>query len=632
MAGQGIADPLQQQRVVELDRGEVDRYRDLLGQGGGEGAGGVDHVGADADDGAVMFGGGDELVRWQDAVLRMLPADQRLDRGDRTAFEPDDRLELEEEALALELVDQRGVELAQAGGLAVVFGIEHAHGAAPAFLGAVECQICRVQDILGLDAGAGDHRDAGATADRHGDVCQAERIGQAVDDAAGHRLDIGDGGVGQQDREFVAAEAEAAVVAAHAGEQPAGGGLEQLVARLVAEAVVHRFEMVEIEADQPGAGTHRAGAGPMQHLVEAHPVAEAGQAVMPGDMGDAPLGVAVGGDVGADAAIADELAIAVEDRLAGEGPAALLAGEEQRRALLVEGFPPADAVEQVADGRGAGLLGAGLAMLDQEAHQRLAGQRLLRGARRLGEARGGAEQGERRIGFPEKIARTFLEIAQQEIDHLALAFRLQPAEFALHRVGVDVEDGGEGQQGVAAEADQGCHGGMRRARHECDGGAGGDRRPVDQGVERRAGEGGGGYEADDDGIDEAGLLPGGMAQPADLDTGPEHADQQREAAEQRLEQGGLRLGRAPRPEGGDDHEQDVAGGEAGEAGGDERGAVQQVVEFPGQDTGHGAAGDDHARHQRRPHVEQGDFDLAPGLGREIAQVVTQGFHGSGRSS
>ena len=79
-------------------------------------------------------------------------------------------------------------------------------------------------------------------------------------DALCHRKRRVGGGVGQQQRELVAAEARDDVaVAHHVGRQARGHGLEQAVAEGVAENVVDILEAVEVEDDHRHAAAGRGG-------------------------------------------------------------------------------------------------------------------------------------------------------------------------------------------------------------------------------------------------------------------------------------------------------------------------------------------------------------------------------------
>ena len=125
-----------------------------------------------------------------------------------------------------------------------------------------------------------------------------------VDRAGKHRL------------ELVAAEPPDLAMIAHHRLQPLGDLAEQGVADRMAERVVDVLEAVEIDQEQ-GAALLAVG-GVAQRLVErlAHhrAVGQAGQRIEAREPGDFLLGAALLGEVGADAAEAEEAAALVEDR------------------------------------------------------------------------------------------------------------------------------------------------------------------------------------------------------------------------------------------------------------------------------------------------------------------------------
>ena len=84
----------------------------------------------------------------------------------------------------------------------------------------------------------------------------------------------------QHDREFVAAEARHDVIAAHLVLQAESHLLEQRVAEVMSERIVHFFEAIEIHQHQRQlrAADARGVDGLLQHIEEQRPVRQAGQA------------------------------------------------------------------------------------------------------------------------------------------------------------------------------------------------------------------------------------------------------------------------------------------------------------------------------------------------------------------
>ena len=99
------------------------------------------------------------------------------------------------------------------------------------------------------------------------------------------------------DREFVAAEARDHVLRADAAEHAAADLLQQAIAHGMAERVVDRFEVIEIEQKD----RERLGAAAGEHLLdllaEHRAVRQIGQRIVPRHVGKARFGAAALGDV-----------------------------------------------------------------------------------------------------------------------------------------------------------------------------------------------------------------------------------------------------------------------------------------------------------------------------------------------
>ena len=145
-------------------------------------------------------------------------------------------------------------------------------------------------------------RDGDADAGEHGDVVAGDRhrVAEAVEQSLGD-VDraVDAAAVLEQDRELVAAEAGGGVAGAGGAADAIGDGLQQLVADGVAERVVDRLEVVEVDEqhdDRVGLGTGDAQ-GVVHAIEEQRPVGEPGELVVEGTVAELAFEVALLGDV-----------------------------------------------------------------------------------------------------------------------------------------------------------------------------------------------------------------------------------------------------------------------------------------------------------------------------------------------
>jgi hypothetical protein len=287
----------------------------------------VKHPGADRDDQPVALGDRDEAHRRDDAVDRVVPAQERLDARDLPVVEGDHRLVDEPQLALVERLAQRPLQLQALDRLAAHRGVEDLAASLAELLGAVHGRIGVAQQRVRVDAFA---RRAAGDADARRDVARLalddQRIAQGLGEPAGdaQRVVLADH-AGQQHGELVAAEPRDDVVGAQAARQALGHRADQPVAGAVAERVVDDLEVVEVDeehGDAPGAPAEIAG----QALEEQLAVGQAGERVVVGLPGELLLGVAVLGDVDAVADPRPRRAIgAVEVRVAPQPPAAAVA-------------------------------------------------------------------------------------------------------------------------------------------------------------------------------------------------------------------------------------------------------------------------------------------------------------------
>lgn len=113
----------------------------------------------------------------------------------------------------------------------------------------------------------------------------------------------------QQDGELVAGEACQHRAARQAVAQPAGEIRQQLVARLMAEAVVDPLEVIDVDQEQAEPGLAVTGKALLQAADEKRPVAEAGEVIGIGQSLDMLLRQFAVGDVFVDADVVRQLAI-----------------------------------------------------------------------------------------------------------------------------------------------------------------------------------------------------------------------------------------------------------------------------------------------------------------------------------
>ena len=281
--------PLGEGRQVPVaDRlaGEVDLEQELRAGGrvlGDQPDGLPHHPAVDGLDHVEALGDVEEGARHQELAGGVVPqAHQELVLGDPARAQVEDRLRVQHQAVL-------GEPLAQALGLveprraaAVVrAGAVDRHAVAPGFLGLVH-RLVGVGQQLGVAQVA---EQGDADAGRHADGLLPERrhvLPHGLDQRLGDHGGLLQIGLGQEERELVAAQPRQHIGPAGAMAQLAGDGLEQVVARLVAEAVVDLLEVIEVHHQHRAAGSVARRALDLLHelLVEAAAVEQARQQVV----------------------------------------------------------------------------------------------------------------------------------------------------------------------------------------------------------------------------------------------------------------------------------------------------------------------------------------------------------------
>ncbi len=197
---------------------------------------------------AAFLGDVEEVVRYQQAALRMAPAQQRFVADDLAVVEALDRLEERLEFLAHDRAAQIAFELEQIQRVAMQRLVEQREAMTALGLRAVHRDVGIAQEILGLAIARRGDCDADARRGEHFLVGEADRRVQHVDQALrGKRRVFVVLDVGEQHRELIAAEARDDIARLQAIGDAAADFLEQFIAEQMADRVVDDLEAVEIE-------------------------------------------------------------------------------------------------------------------------------------------------------------------------------------------------------------------------------------------------------------------------------------------------------------------------------------------------------------------------------------------------
>ncbi len=252
--------------------------------------GAFQHPSPDRDDQAVLLGERDEQVRPHDAGRRMVPAKQRLDADDSLALELEHRLVDERELLAGERVAEVCLELHPVLRGSLHRRVEHRVAVLAQGLRLVQRQVGVLQQLLGAVGKAGRNADA----DRQHRLCerrlgQVDRLAQHVQDPLGDQLGQRVRADGVDDHhELVAAEAPDGVVVAQHRLQPRADLSQDLVAGVMAEAVVDLLEAVDVDeqrgrADAQAPCTREHLLGTVEHE---RSIGKVGQGIVQGAVGE----------------------------------------------------------------------------------------------------------------------------------------------------------------------------------------------------------------------------------------------------------------------------------------------------------------------------------------------------------
>jgi hypothetical protein len=252
-------------------------------------AGGLEHPAADLDDGAGLFGHGDEVGRRDPASLGVAPANQSLGPSDPPGGRLHDRLVVQDEFLAVQgapqvagqrkAVQDAGVEVVVVDLVAAALLLGRVHGR----VGVAEQAVELLTLVPQGDPGAGLGQDL--TAVHH------DWVADPCKDPAGHGLGLGLVGGREDDRELVATDPGRGVGRSKAGPQPVGHLDQNVVAGGVAQVVVDLLEAVQVEHGDGEvlASASRIGHGLGETVVGQGPVGEPGERIVEGLMGELVL-------------------------------------------------------------------------------------------------------------------------------------------------------------------------------------------------------------------------------------------------------------------------------------------------------------------------------------------------------
>ncbi|MNF73272.1 hypothetical protein D3C84_552690 [compost metagenome] len=176
-------------------------------------------------------------------------------------------------------------------------------------LGLVQGQACVFHQglrVAAMQRGTGQAHGAG---DVDQLVVDEQRFVEGPEQLLGNLLAVFEVGVFEQDGELVTGKARQAAAGAEAVAQAPGQADQQLVAGLVAEAVVDPLEVVDVHQQQADRAVAVAGKAFVKVADERRPVAQAGQVVGVGQAFDALLRQLALGDVFVDADVVGQFAV-----------------------------------------------------------------------------------------------------------------------------------------------------------------------------------------------------------------------------------------------------------------------------------------------------------------------------------
>ena len=217
----------------------------------GSAAGFAQHPAAQRDNDVTLFGQGDEGVRPQQPFLRMLPAQQGLDCDDAQVAEAVARLVVQLEFLVAQGSPHVVLQLAAVLDLLVHFGSEIAPGALAVGLGLVQGDIGAADQLAGIEALGTGLGDSDAGANMEGLAIEGDRLLQQADQARTETVDLAAVvHAAEHQEELVAAQTRDQVAVAGSVAQAVRYLLQHRVTGGMAERVVDRLEVVQVQQQQ----------------------------------------------------------------------------------------------------------------------------------------------------------------------------------------------------------------------------------------------------------------------------------------------------------------------------------------------------------------------------------------------
>ena len=166
--------------------------------------------------------------------------------------------------------------------------------AVPAFLRAIHGGIGAAEEGVGGRSVRGIQADADAGADRAFPAAENEGLRQGIEKPLRDRRGVFCAGdLREQHGEFVAAEPGGGIAVAQAGEQASRHALQHPVAGRVAQAVVDRLEVIQVQHHDGGHALFAAGQRQRlgEPVAEEFAVGQVGQRVVGGPMAEEFLGL-----------------------------------------------------------------------------------------------------------------------------------------------------------------------------------------------------------------------------------------------------------------------------------------------------------------------------------------------------
>ena len=256
------------------------------------------HPVGERKDQAALFRQGYEFIRRNIAIFGMIPAYQRLDAHHPPGFQAQLGLVMQLQLVLLDGGPQFRHEGQAAHAVAVlpwfVDGI-----AQVVFLRLVHRHVGMLEQGLGIGSVVRVHGDADTDIDIEIHTGSWDRGFQAIDDLFRAALGSAQGGVGQQDGKFVAAQTCDGVAPAQQTVHPFPHGLQQQIPAVMPEGVVDFLETIQVQDEQADgiAVAMSLFQGVGQAFEQQGTVGQAGQAIVQRPVGEGGrFGMEIPGD------------------------------------------------------------------------------------------------------------------------------------------------------------------------------------------------------------------------------------------------------------------------------------------------------------------------------------------------